>query len=87
VTTVLLNNRAYAILRLELNRVGAQAADPAVQELLSLDNPAMDFVAISEGLGVPAQRVRTTVDLAEALTRAFKERGPHLIEVVIDAPF
>ena len=43
ITVVILNNRAYAILQLELKRVGAFAAGPRAQSLLDLSNPGIDF--------------------------------------------
>jgi acetolactate synthase-1/2/3 large subunit len=43
----------------------------------------MDFVKISEGMGVPARRVTTAEELADALRAAFAEPGPHLIDAVV----
>lgn len=43
----------------------------------------MDFVKISEGMGVPARRVTTAEELADALGSAFAEPGPHLIDAVV----
>ena len=43
----------------------------------------MDFVRIAKGMGVPARRVGTAEELAEALQWAFGEPGPHLIEAVM----
>jgi acetolactate synthase-1/2/3 large subunit len=43
----------------------------------------MDFVKISEGMGVPARRVGTAEELAGALRAAFHEPGPHLIDAVV----
>jgi acetolactate synthase-1/2/3 large subunit len=84
VTTVLLNNRSYAILRVELERVGAGAAGPNSEKLLDLSHPNLDFVRIAEGMGVPAARATTTAEeLAHELTRAFSEPGPHLIDTII----
>ncbi len=89
VTTVIFNNGAYDILRIELQRVGAAGAagtdapGPKALELLDLGSPTMDFVKISEGMGVPARRATTIGELAAALTDAFAEPGPHLIEAVI----
>ncbi|WP_158887037.1 acetolactate synthase large subunit [Amycolatopsis anabasis] len=80
VTTVLLNNRAYAILRMELQRVGAEGSGPKANELLDLSGPDLDFVRISEGLGVPATRATTAEELAEQFSRALAEPGPHLID-------
>ncbi|WIX93521.1 acetolactate synthase large subunit [Amycolatopsis sp. DG1A-15b] len=83
VTTVLLNNRAYAILRLELQRVGAASGGPKANDLLDLSRPDMDFVKIAEGMGVPASRATTAEELAEQLQRAFAEPGPHLIDAAV----
>ncbi len=84
VTTVLYNNSAYDILRIELQRVGAGSAPgPNALDLLDLSRPTMDFVKISEGMGVPARRVSTAEELADALRAAFAEPGPHLIDAVV----
>ncbi|WP_248963325.1 acetolactate synthase large subunit [Sphaerisporangium perillae] len=83
VTTVLLNNRAYAILRLELLRVGAEGSGPKAMELLDLSRPDMDFVKIAEGMGVPASRATTAEELAEQFRRALAEAGPHLIDAAV----
>ncbi|PXY21010.1 acetolactate synthase large subunit [Prauserella muralis] len=83
VTTVILNNRAYAILRMELQRVGAEGSGPKANSLLDLSTPDMDFVRIAEGLGVPATRARSAEELAEQFSRALAEPGPHLIDAVV----
>lgn len=83
VTTVLLNNRAYAILRMELQRVGAEGSGPKANELLDLSGPDLDFVKIAEGLGVPASRAATAEELAQQFARAVAEPGPHLIEAMV----
>jgi len=83
VTTILLNNRAYAILRGELQRVGAEGGGVVAQSMLDLSSPNMDYVKISEGLGVPASRANTAEELAEQFAAALAEPGPHLIEVML----
>lgn len=86
VTTVIFNNGAYDILRIELQRVGATSADPAgpkALELLDLGDPAIDFVKIAQGMGVAARRVVTAEELAAAMTEAFAEPGPHVIDAMI----
>jgi acetolactate synthase-1/2/3 large subunit len=83
VTTVVYHNSAYAILRLELMQVGAEAGGDRARRLLDLDDPRLDLVRISEGMGVPAARARTADELAEALRRAAVEPGPHLVEAVV----
>jgi acetolactate synthase I/II/III large subunit len=86
VTTVIFNNRSYAILAMELERVGAGAASAAggaARSLLDLSRPALDFTALAAGLGVPAIRATTAAELAAGLRQALAEPGPHLIEAVL----
>lgn len=86
ITTVVFNNGVYDILRIELQRVGAEAADapgPKARNLLDISRPTLDFVSIAQGMGVPAQRVTTGEELVAALQNAFAETGPHLIEAVV----
>jgi acetolactate synthase-1/2/3 large subunit len=87
ITTVLYANRAYDILRMELRRVGAQAqggsTGVAAESLLDLSRPTLDFVRVAEGMGVPARRVGTAEEFADALRWAFSDPGPHLIEAVV----
>jgi acetolactate synthase-1/2/3 large subunit len=86
ITVVILNNHAYAILQLELTRVGATAAGPKAQSLLDLSNPDLDFVAIAKGFGVPATSATTAEELAAQFSAAIAEPGPHLIDAVVPAP-
>jgi acetolactate synthase-1/2/3 large subunit len=83
ITVVILNNSAYAILQLELMRVGASGGGPKAQSLLDLSNPNLDFVAIAEGFGVPAKRATTAEELATHFSDAIAEPGPHLIDAVL----
>ena len=53
-TTILFDNQSYAILNIELGRVGAGAGGPRAQSLLDLSNPDLDFVALAKGMGVDA---------------------------------
>ncbi|BBX63679.1 putative acetolactate synthase large subunit IlvX [Mycobacterium saskatchewanense] len=88
VTTVLYDNSAYDILRVELQRVGAGSAPgPKALDLLDLSRPTMDFVKIAEGMGVPGRRVTTAEEFADALRHAFAEPGPHLIDAVVPSLF
>ena len=86
VTTVLLSNRSYAILRLELLRTGVVDPGPRALELLDLDNPAMSFAAMASGMGVSATTATTAEELADQFRRALAEPGPHLIEAMILSP-
>ena len=83
VVTVLFNNRSYAVLNLELGRVGAEVGGPKAKEMLDLHRPDLDFVELSKGLGVPATRATTAEDFWKQLERAIIERGPSLIEATV----
>lgn len=87
VTTVLLDNRSYAILEIELARVGAAAGGggPRARSLLELTNPELDFVSLARGMGVDATRPASAEELTVALERALAEPGPHLISVPLPA--
>jgi acetolactate synthase-1/2/3 large subunit len=81
VTTVVLANRSYAILNMELHRVGADAGGTRARRLLDLTDPVIDFVALAAGMGVAGRRVETAEALTAALQESFTEPGPSLIEV------
>jgi len=81
VTTLVCANRAYRILQVELARAGVAEPGPKARGLTSLEEPAVDWVALARGFGVPAQRVERADELAAALPRALAEPGPQLIEM------
>jgi acetolactate synthase-1/2/3 large subunit len=83
VTTVVLSNRSYAILNMELQRVGAGAGGPRALSMLDLHRPELDFVALATGMGVPATRADTAVDFSDQLARALAAPGPNLVEAVL----
>lgn len=83
VTVVVLSNRSYAILNMELRRVGATAGGPRARSMLDLHNPELDFVSLATGMGVPAVRAETAADFYKMLSDALSESGPRLVEAVI----
>lgn len=83
VTTVILNNGSYAILNIELQRVGVTDPGPKALSLLDLTRPALDWVSMSTGMGVPAVRVSTVEDFRTALSEALAAKGPSLVEAMI----
>ena len=87
VTVLLLNNRSYAILNMELARVGARAGGPKARAQLDLGEPDVDFAALARSLGVPSSRAETAEQLLGALDRALAEPGPHLIEAIVPTMF
>ena len=84
VTTVLYDNSAYDILRIELQRVGAGSAPgPKALDLLDLSRPTMDFVKIARAWGCRPAASAPPRNSADALREAFAEPGPHLIDAVV----
>ncbi|MEZ5322069.1 MAG: acetolactate synthase large subunit [Microthrixaceae bacterium] len=83
VVTVVFANHSYAVLNMELNRVGAETIGPKARRMLDLTGPDLDFVALARGMGVKASRALTAEDFNEQLEAALAERGPVLIEAVI----
>jgi acetolactate synthase-1/2/3 large subunit len=83
VTTVIFNNRSYAILNLELNRVGAEAPGPRARDMLDLRRPDIDFVSLAEGMGVHAGRAQTAEEFTLQFEQALAEPGPHVIDAVL----
>jgi acetolactate synthase-1/2/3 large subunit len=83
VVNLILSNRSYRILNIELQRVGAEAAGERARSLLDIGRPDLDFVALSRAMGVPAVRVETAEALTKELARAVREPGPATIEVMM----
>ena len=85
ITTIIFSNQAYALLGMELDRVGAAGAGATARSLLELSQPSLDFAALARGMGVPASRADTAAEFARQLRRAMAEPGPHLIEAIVPA--
>ncbi len=75
VTTVIISNRAYGILQIEMHRVQADPPGPTAAALLDLDRPTLDFAAVARGLGVPAVRATTVDELDSAFRRSLATPG------------
>jgi acetolactate synthase-1/2/3 large subunit len=83
VTVVIFANRAYKILLGELTNVGAATAGRNATAMLTLDNPALDWVSLAKGFGVAAGRATTLDDLAVQFKRGLATPGPYLVELVM----
>jgi acetolactate synthase-1/2/3 large subunit len=83
VTVVVFANHTYRILGIELGRTGAGAPGAAAGSLLSLDDPAIDWVSLAKGLGVRGQRCESAEAFDAAFAGAMAEPGPKLIEAVV----
>lgn len=87
VTTIIFNNRSYGILNIELERVGADKIGPKAKAQLDLSEPAIDFVSMAKGMGVPGRRAATAEEFNAALEKAVKTRGPYLIEAIVPSEY
>ncbi|RBY89401.1 acetolactate synthase large subunit [Blastococcus sp. TF02A-30] len=83
ITTIVCDNASYAILEHELEKVGASSDGERARKLFDLGGPALDFVSLAQGMGVPATRATTAEELADQLRTALAEPGPHLIDAVL----
>ena len=82
VTTVILANRAYAILQGEMRNVGATPGQKA-RDMLTLDRPDLDWVSLAKGMGVNGERVDTAEALCAAMERGLATPGPYLVEACL----
>lgn len=82
VTTIILANRRYEILRMEMAGVGANPGRTAL-DLLDIGNPDLDWVRIAGGFGVEAARAETMEAFADLLSLSNRRAGPFVIELVV----
>ena len=83
VTTVILSNRAYAILQGEMTKVGVTDPGPTGRSMMSLDDPPLDWVALAKGMGIEAVVTDDAADFSRALGQGLATSGPYLIEARI----
>lgn len=86
VVFVILDNRTYRVLKINMDRyrgdfgVDMERGYPH----LDLDQPAVDYVAVAEGLGVPGRHVAEPEGVGPALREAFAHGGPYLLDVAVE---
>ncbi len=83
VLTIVFVNNAYRILKIELARTGASNPGPRRTACSASASPDIDWVKVSEGLGVGAEACSTLPQFNDALERAMATRGPRLIACLI----
>jgi acetolactate synthase-1/2/3 large subunit len=79
---VILANRRYRILDIEMGRTGAGEIGRRANEMMDISRPDLDWVKLAEGMGVQAARATTADEFVAQFTAAVKQRGPALIEAV-----
>jgi acetolactate synthase I/II/III large subunit len=82
IVIVVLSNRIYRILQVELKRSGLRP-EKRSRHLTELSDPAVDWATVARGFGVPGTTATTVGELDAALAQALAAGGPQLIEAVI----
>jgi acetolactate synthase-1/2/3 large subunit len=83
VVTVILANRRYRILDIEMQRTGAGEMGRMANDMVDISRPDLDWVKLSEGMGVPATRVTAADEFIAQFRAAVSQAGPTLIEAVL----
>lgn len=81
--SVIFNNGQYNILDVEYRRIGVNDAGAKAASLFDLTRPAIDWVSLAAGQGVPGARAATCEEFDAALGRALASDGPYLIEAMV----
>ena len=83
---VILANREYRVLKhnLDLYRQRFDAPSSKPYPHMDLGTPALGFVELAAGMGVPAVRVSDPDAIAAAVSEAFAAHAPRLVEIVIE---
>ena len=84
VVVVILANRRYRILEIEMRRTGAGAVGPRADRMIDLSRPAPDWIKLAAGFGVSGVRATTADEFIREFGAAMREPGPRLIEAVLD---
>ncbi len=79
-TILIINNGGY----LALKHMGELFQ---MQDLVGVDVPGIDFVALARALGCEAARVETAENLDSVLVQALNSKGPFLVEVFVEPSF
>ena len=87
VAFVMLSNRAYRILKLNMVEYLGPAARGREFVAMDLVEPDLRFDRLAEAMGVPGRRVERPEELAPVLAEAIRhEGGPFLVDVVLESP-
>jgi benzoylformate decarboxylase len=86
VTFVVMNNREYNVLknfmRSQAHYVSAQTNQFVAMEI---NQPAIDYVALAQGFGLPARRIDKASDIAPAIEAGIASGRANLIDIAISA--
>jgi benzoylformate decarboxylase len=83
---VICNNQSYMLLKLNILQYWQEQVGVEVHEFphsFDLDNPVIDFTALSRSMGVPAVRVDRPEQIESAVRQMLAHDGPFLVDMVI----
>ena len=83
ITVVIMNNRSYAILNIELARVGAGQPTAKTLSMFDLSGPDINWVEMAHSMGVPATRSSTAEEFHQQFSAAMAKKGPRLIDAQV----
>jgi acetolactate synthase-1/2/3 large subunit len=83
VVAVILANRRYRILDIEMRRTGAGDFGRLANDMIDIGRPNLDWVKLAEGLGVQATRATTEDEFIAHFRAAVNQTGPTPIEAII----
>jgi acetolactate synthase-1/2/3 large subunit len=84
VLTVIVANRRYRILDIEMRRTGANGFGEIANNMIDLGRPDLDWVSLAKGMGVGATRATTTTEFHAQFREAVSMNGPWLIEAMVE---
>jgi benzoylformate decarboxylase len=86
VVYIILSNRSYRILKLNMNRYRRTLHIPPGRPypFMDLTEPALDFVTMAQGMGVAGQRVTRPDDIQPVVTAALALGTPYVVEVMTE---
>ena len=76
VVTIVFANRIYQILRGEFDGVGAGEPGKRAQDMLKIDRPTIDFVALAKGMGVAGRAVDDRRRIQQGAGGSHRRAGP-----------
>jgi len=51
---------------------------------MDFKNPPIDFVKLSESMGIPATRIDDPEKISNTIQNATKNKGPQLLDIILD---
>jgi benzoylformate decarboxylase len=84
VTFVVMNNREYNVLKNFMRlQAGYRSALSGRFIAMDIQQPAIDYLALAQSMGVSARRIERSVDISAAIEAGIQSAEPNLIEVII----